>query len=35
MGSTQLVEFDDPNPDDFLNAVHLRLQPLTAVYGGS
>jgi hypothetical protein len=35
MGSTQLVEFDDPNPNDFLNAVHLRLQLVTAANGGS
>jgi hypothetical protein len=35
MGSTELVEFDDPNPNDFLDAVHLRLQPLTAANGGS
>lgn len=28
MSSAVLVEFDDPNPYDFFDAVHLRLAPL-------
>jgi hypothetical protein len=35
MSSAVLVEFDDPNPYDFFDAVHLRLAPLTASNGGS
>jgi hypothetical protein len=35
MSAALLVEFDDPNPYDFFDAVHLRLAPVTAANGGS
>jgi hypothetical protein len=35
MSSALLVEFDDPNPYDFFDVVHLRLAPLTVANGAS
>ena len=33
MSSALLVEFDDPKPYDFSDAVYLRLAPVTAANG--